>query len=92
MSSRYLLDEAIRGLTFIKEADTLRALYDVLPAVLTNLGGLIPHLGLKRNFEAMTTEEVTEDNYRDDGRRRYRSGGRNYTRTRGRGRGRVRFR
>ena len=88
-TTNFLLAEAVRGLTFIRDSADVQILKSVLPYVITNLTGLLmPRLGNKRNLshEGTYPDGAGRTEYPRGSRRRFVDGGRG----RG-GRGRVRF-
>ena len=87
-STDYLLNEAVRGLTFIRKSSDVQALETILPHVVANLNRRMPRAGDKRPALQDDSRRWVPTRYVDanNSRRREPEGGR------GRGRGRVRFR
>ena len=82
-STDYLLEEAVRGLIFIRKSSDKQTLEEVLPSIVANLTGLISHVGDKRSLP------FTYHESRNEG---HRSGGNYVSGQRGRGSGRSRAR
>ena len=70
-STWYLLDEAIQGLTFIRDTADLQTRDDVLPPVVANLNGLLPRVGNKRFASGSREDEAPSRRYGGGAHRTY---------------------
>ena len=85
-STIYLLSEAVRGLTFIRDSAEPQILQSVLPSIVANLSGLLSQAD--EPVSSVDSASSFQSSGYENSRRRRRNNGRRGNR----GRGRVRFR